>query len=356
MPALHNLLEPECLLRHFLENPPEGFSTFTLEGGVPAFSAPFDLMTTMEPAVRRKLESLPFASRWRRLLRSDTCFVGTTVSEYAPLPASEDPEAFVGRMTAALAPRFPFLIVKDLPTDPALVGEAACAYSSRVAEACRNAGYLLVEGQALAYVPIDFASTDAFLARMSHARRRDVRRKLRGASRLQVEEIPGGDPRFEDESLVAALHKLYRNVYRQSEIHFDLLTESFFGAVLRDAAGGVVVFTYRAEGELIGFNLCLAGNGMLMDKYVGFAYPQARERNLYAVSWFRNLEYAQSRGFRCYIAGWTDPEVKRSLGARMTMTRHAVYVRNPVLRKVLAPFRRYFESDSRWREGRCRSG
>ena len=39
---LHNLLEPLSLVRHFGEHPPEGFVSLDL--GVPAFSARFDLL------------------------------------------------------------------------------------------------------------------------------------------------------------------------------------------------------------------------------------------------------------------------------------------------------------------------
>ena len=65
------------------------------------------------------------------------------------------------------------------------------------------------------------------------------------------------------------LYALYRNVYDQSAIHFDLLSAEFFRAVLRDAASGGVVFTYRAAGKLIGYNLCFVHGGKLLDKYVG---------------------------------------------------------------------------------------
>ena len=113
-----------------------------------------------------------------------------------------------------------------------------------------------------------------------------------------------------------------------------------------------VVFLYRAEGALIGFNLCLRGAAMLIDKYVGFAYPQSRHYNLYAVSWLHNLAYALAHGMRYYVAGWTDPEIKRALGARFTFTQHAVYVRNRALRTLLGPFKRFFESDRKWQDAR----
>ncbi len=320
----------------------------SLNSGVPAFSVPFDLLTTMEPAVRRRVEALPFSYWWKRYLRPNTCFVGTTVSEYALLPGATPPEIFVRDLLTDMAPRYPFLIIKDIPTDAALVDDAAYTYSRRLADVCREAGFILVEGQALAYVPIDFASTEEFIARLSRARRKDLRRKLKSVSELEIEEIPTGDARFQDETLLVTFYALYLNVYRQSEIHFDLLTAAFFKAILQDVASHGVVLVYRVKGELIGYNICFIENRMLVDKYVGFVYPQARDYNLYAVSWFRNLDYALAHGLRCYVAGWTDPEIKRYLGARFSLTQHAVYVRNPVLRRILAPFKRFFEADHQW--------
>jgi uncharacterized protein len=330
--TLHNLLEPASLIRHFHNHPPEGFASIDIDG-VPAFATKFDLTTTLEPAVRRRLKWLP---RWRPM----TCFVGTTVSEYALFRPDSRPEELIrGRHVT------PFLIIKDIPTEATLVGADALNYSRRVADTCRNAGFVLVDGQALAYVPIDFASTDEYLSRLSHARRKGLRRKLRSRASLQIEAIPTGDSRFNNESFLAELYILYRNVYDQSEIHFDLLTAEFFRAVLQDADVHGIVFFYRAGGVLIGFNLCVGENAMLIDKYVGFRYPEAPDHDLYTVSWFHNLEYALERGFTTYVAGWTDPEIKRQLGASFTFTMHAVYVRNPILRMLLKPFKRFFESD-----------
>jgi predicted N-acyltransferase len=84
-----------------------------------------------------------------------------------------------------------------------------------------------------------------------------------------------------------------------------------------------------------------------VDKYIGLVYPEARNFNLYFVSWFQNLEYALKRGLKTYIAGWTDPKVKASLGAKFTMTRHAVYVRNWLLRSLISRFKHVFESDTK---------
>ncbi len=340
---LHNLLEPARLIRHFGLTPPEGFSCLGMEP--PVFRARFDLLTTLEPRVRKRIDALPLARLWRRSLRVASTFVGTTVSEYALLPDAA-PTAVLSSLLAATGDLL--VIVKDLPVEAVLVGDAALAQANRYADACSAAGFVLVDGQALAYVPIDFASIDEFLSRFSHSRRKTLRRKLRSRREVEVEAIDTGDVRFEDEAFVSSIYALYRNVYDQSEIHFDLLTEPFFRAVLRDPECGGTLFCYRAAGRMIGWNLCFANDGMFIDKYVGFEYPAAREYDLYAVSWFHNLEFARAHGHRVYVAGWTDPDVKRQLGARFTPTLHAVRIRNPLLRFMLKCSKRWFEPDRRW--------
>jgi hypothetical protein len=338
-----NLIEPAGLVHTFQKHPPEGFRVVDLCSGVPAFSASFDLLTTVEPSVRRVIDALPFAKRWRPLLHARTCFIGTTVSEYALFPAHVSPEEIAQCIVASVGADYPFVIIKDVPGDSVLVGEDAFAWSQKLAEACAGLGYVTLEGQDLAYVAIDFSSAEEFLARRSHARRKNLRRKLRSASALRVEEIPAGSAILTD-AMIARLYDLYLNVYRQSEIHFDLLTRDFFRALFLDSDSGGIVFLHYREDALIGFNLCFRTETMLIDKYIGFAYPQAHEHNLYTVSWFHNLEYALARGLRYYVAGWTDPEVKRELGAEFTVTRHLVYVRNRFLRAILARSKRLFES------------
>ena len=346
-PALHNRLEPAGLVQHFMAAPPQGFSPLRLTGSVPAFAMRFDLSTTVDPETRAKLKALPFARSWWQYLCAQTCFVGTTVSEYALLPRCTPPETFVRQLLEEVAPHYPFLIVKDIPVDATLVGAEAHGYSRSVADACRAHGFVLLQGQALAYVPVDFDSIDDLLGRMSRSRRRDIRRKLKTASSLQIRAVATGDTLFDDERILATFYEQYLNVYRKSTIHFDLLSAGFWRALLQDADSRGIVFMYCAGGEMIGYNVCFVENGALVDKYVGFAYPQAREHNVYIVSWFRNLQYALDHRLRYYVAGWTDLEIKRYLGARFTMTQHAVYARNSLLRGALRTFKRFFETDYR---------
>ena len=343
-------LEPDALLAHFMAQPPLGFTVQLSPQGMPSFVARFDLLTTADDALRRRVTRLPLFRWWGRVLRWRTRFAGTTVSEYAPLPAAVSPAALAQGLKTAYGRECQLLIVKDIAQDSPLLSDADNTYAHAFASACEREGFVLLEGQALAWVPIDFASDDEYLARLSSSRRKQIRRKLRSRAELQIETVHTGDARFNDDARLAEFYALFDNVYAQSEIHFDRLTSEFFRVVLQDANSGGVVFIYRHAGRMIGWNLCYEHAGKLIDKYIGLAYPQSREHNLYVVSWMNNLGYARQRGLSHFVAGWTDPQIKSELGARMTFTRHAVYARNLLLRAVLRRLAGHFESDRNWHD------
>lgn len=349
--AFRNLPEPPALAGLFVRHPPQDFACRTDRLGVPVFSTTFDLLTTLEPAARRRLAALPFFNVWSELLRRQTCFAGTTLTEYAPLPQDVSPAAVIDNLLAEHAGGHTLTIIKDLPDRSPLLPEEDNAFADALAALAVDRGFIQVEGQALAYVPINFADCDQYLGRLSASRRKDVRRKLKKRPALEMETVPLGDARFADPVFLEELYAMYLAVFAQSAIQFDLLSREFFAALLQHREIGGVVFLYRHGERLAGYNICLIENNMLIDKYVGFVYPLARELNLYCISWMVNLEFALERGLHTYIAGWTDPLVKASLGASFTFTRHLVWVNNPLLRRILRPLRRFFESDGHLMRG-----
>ena len=346
-----NQLEPQGLVSSFLGHPPVDFQASLSPAGVPVFTAKFDLLTTADKSTRRIVTALPLYRFWGAWLRPRTCFVGTTVSEYALFNPEVAPRALIQSLKETHAKAHLFLIIKDIPQDSPLLDSGSNRYAAEIVAEAQRAGFVILEGQALAYLPIDFSSIDEYYKRLSYKGRKDVRRKLRSRAELTIETVRTGSTFFADRAVLARLYQLYCNVYEQSEIHFDLLSREFFEVVLNEPDDAGIVFIYRHRGELIGFNLCFKTNDKLVDKYVGFAYPRAREMNLYFVSWVHNIEYALTHDLKTYVAGWTDPEIKARLGASFTFTRHAIYVRNPLLRAGFRLFARRFESDRIWHEG-----
>lgn len=345
MKRLLNLLEPLPLVEAFLAEPPEGFKAVRIETGagrIPAFLTKFDFRTSADKGVKKWLDRFDFI-----IPKPLTLFIGATVSEYALFPEGVKPEEIKKLALSELKRRrAKFLIVKDIPADSPLLDSVENAFSRELAAQFEKSGFFILQGQALAYVPIDFSSTEEFLSKFSKSRRKDFKRKLRSFDDITVTAVATGSPFFDDER-VAMFYKLFMNVYDKSYIHFDKMTAAFFSRVLKDGTSGGVVFVYRHSGNIIGFNLCFRKGDALVDKYVGFVYPDAKEHNLYFLSWFYNLEYCVKEGLKYFIAGWTDPEIKAYLGAKFTHTRHAVYIKNPVLRMAFGRFKGAFESDKK---------
>lgn len=345
-----NQLEPNELIANFLSYPPHDFHAWQDDSGVPMFSAKFDLLTTADDDLKNKVVKFPFYRFWRKLLQPSTCFIGTTVSEYTLLTGRLSANLLAKQIRQQYSKKFPLTIVKDIPQQSPLLDAMTNDYSQQFIDQLTSLGFIEVEGQALAWVPIDFDDIDDYLSRLSYSRRKNFRRKLKRQSELVIDIIELGDSRFSQQSVLDDYYRLYLNVFQQSEIHFDCLSKAFFTQLLQNRDANGKIFTYYYQDQLIGYNICFIFQNTLVDKYIGFSYPQARDLNLYYISWFYNLTYAKQMGLKAYIAGWTDPDVKASLGAKFTFTKHMVYVRNPLLRAILKKLSHQFESDRQWQE------
>lgn len=351
-----NLLEPESLANAFLTEPPEGFEIVSIDVDgktLCGFIAELDLFTTADGKVKRFYEKhkglLP--DFIQKLLKPKVLFIGTTVTEYALFPYSINTDSMRERLISKLHDSgLQFLIIKDVPSMSPLLSEKENEFSSGVLTQLRDNGFFVLYGQALSYVPIDFSSTDEYMNRLSRSRRKDLRRKLRSISDITIDQLKAGDEFFTEKN-IDTLYGLYLNVYNRSDIHFDKLTRPFFKKIFEDKTGSGIVFLYRHHEKIIGFNLCFLFRGCLVDKYVGFLYPDSHDFNLYFVSWFYNLDFCVRNNLKTFIAGWTDPEIKSYLGATFTYTSHAVYIKNPALRFVLGRFKSVFESDKHVLEG-----
>ncbi|ALH95896.1 peptidogalycan biosysnthesis protein [Acinetobacter equi] len=341
-----NQLEPQSLVDAFLKHPPQDFELY-LEKEIPAFTMQFNLLTTLDSKLKKKIENIYGYKRWKNFITFQTCFMGTTVTEYSPLCAQKDINEAI-RLFKEIGKEQSLTIIKDLPLNSPLLSDLENKYSQNLIEYAKKQGFFVVEGQALAYVPINFINREDYLSKLSKSRRKNLKRKLKCLDYLRIEWVKTGTTKFQSVEFCKYLYSLYFSVYQQSEIHFDLLTINFFNEILLDAESGGCVALYWFGEELVGYNICYEYQDNLIDKYIGFNYELALKFNLYFVSWFVNLDYALERNLKYYIAGWTDPEVKAQLGAKFTFTTHLVWVRQPILRQVLKPIKHIFEADKKW--------
>lgn len=336
-----NQLEPSELIDLFVKFPPYDFKARKNKKGIILFETLFDILTTAEDFLAKRLRAFENLPILKGFFKPPATFVGTTVSEYLVLPEL-DKNQFIDSIFDGWNTEY--LIVKDIPKNSPLLSEEENAYSDNLVKLLEKRGFVILTGQALAYRFIDFTSIDEYLMKFSQKRRYDFRRKLKKRSQLRLEIEDSGN--F-DNKRVVEYYSMYESVYNKSYVHFDKLTLDFFSELLKSKTLGAKIFSYyiKDTNELIGYKICFQGKDYLIDKYAGFKYPEALDFSVYFISWFDNLEYCINNKFKKFIIGWTNPEVKAYLGADFNFTLHAVYPRNPLIRRSLKYLSRFFESD-----------
>jgi predicted N-acyltransferase len=339
MAKFRNAFEPDWYIEAFAKEPPQGFQVGKRNDLI-YFVIKFNLLTTLDHHVKRWLNFLEPI-----LYRPKTVFLGGTNTEYCCLP----------KMTSSLELRSAVLellkenqatcaIVKDLPSECPLLSAEDNKSAAELLKVLTDSGFQIVTGEALAYIPIDFASIPEFMSRFSSNRRHQLKKKLRVRDQIKIEELITGRDKISEE-LLDRLYGLYEQVYAQSEIHFDKLTKEFFRTILTDGEESGRLFLYSVDGTILSFVTGLVYEERFIYKYIGFDYSRSREFNLYYITWFHMLEYCLRHQLKVMIAGWTDPEIKAYLGSRFSYTFHAVYFRSHLLRWLLTKLKRFFESD-----------
>jgi hypothetical protein len=346
-----NSLEPKSFVDAFINYPPEHFSinkTLLEDSGIISFFADFNLLTTLEDEAKKYVAKISrfafFRYLIKKILTPNTLFVGTSISEYCLLPESKNTDQLVECIVEGYRQsNKPLLIVKDIPQNSALLSQIENENADKLIKQLEKKGLIIVTGQALAYMDIDFTSFDEYLAKLSGSRRTDFRRKLKLATELKRVEVKTGTSFFSDE-IVDQLYHQYETVFERSDIHFDKLSVSFFKQVFQHTNDGYV-YIYNYQGRIVGFNLCYIIGDKFVDKYIGTSDEDVKNLSLFYNMKFDNIKLCLENGLKRYVVGYTSPEAKASLGCKFTYTYHAVYIRNPILRFILKRLKSLFEGD-----------
>lgn len=194
----------------------------------------------------------------------------------------------------------------------------------------RRHRYTPVASLPMAYLAIDFASTEEYLSRLSHATRKDMRRKLRRRSEVRVEFAD----RLDD--VLVELMEMYSETRARSDWQFETLSGDYFKNLKAGLGDAALVALYYSGRQLIGANLLLVDGHTLLDKFFVMRSDPGRDLNLYFISWFTNIDVCLRRGLRLYLSGQAAYEAKLRLGCKLQRNwlffRHSNTVVNWLLR------------------------
>ena len=197
------------------------------------------------------------------------------------------------------------------------------------AKAARVAGYQPTPGMPSAVLDIDFQTLEAYFTRLSHATRKDMRRKLKALADLRIEVV------HDLTDLEPRIAELYRQTRERSDLQFEDLTAAYFTGVLAALRERALCVVYWVGEDLVGFNLLLQDGTTLLDKFFCMDTARGPAFNLYFVSWFTNVRLCLERGLSRYQSGQAAYENKLRLGSRLIGADMYFRHRRPLVNRAL---------------------
>ena len=299
-----------------------------LRAVIPAFLTDYELDTTLTGPLRRITDAM---SRWfPRLLCQRMLGLGSPVAEVCHLGFEPGTSATEHRrlLDAIFARAEDF--AREQGVQMFAAKDSSAAQDALWTHAAKTQHMRRQPGLPTACLNVPFASLDEYLASLSKATRKDMRRKLKAAADLRVEW------RTNIDDIVDDVMPLYRSTYANAEFSFEELTPEYFRGVLRELGPRASCVTYWFGARLVAFNLVLHDEKRLLDKFLGMDYAVAREHNLYFCTWFENVRYCIERRIPLYQSGQGLHGVKRRLGSHLSPNWLWYRHRNRALDAILA--------------------
>jgi uncharacterized protein len=185
-----------------------------------------------------------------------------------------------------------------------------------------------VQCQPFAQLPINFNSLEEFLARLSRAARKDLRRKMRAFHDVRVVRSRTISP------FLDRVYKLYLETAARGPLALGVHNRLFFEKICERVPGAEYTL-YFVKDELAAFNLLVVNQQGMGDKYFCMDYELGRKYNLYVLSWLENVRCCVERKIPFYYGGQGAEKTKAHLGATFIPSFILFKHRQPVIDRFL---------------------
>jgi hypothetical protein len=290
---------------------------------LPLFETRFDLSTFVEGWIKK---SLKVAGRLvPSLFQPRILGVGLLVGESSEIGI--DPQIDAGTLESAFQLAFDTLqtLAAELKSDIVALYNFS-HYGGLPAEVLNT--FHRAKCQSCARMPIDFKNLEEFLARLSRAARKDLRRKMRVAPEVRVIRSRNISP------FLDRIYHLYRATVERSPMAFGAHNRLFFEKICERVPGAEYTLYFVRE-ELAAFNLLVVKQEAMVDKNFCMDYELGREYNLYVLSWLENIRTCVERGIPLYHGGQGVEKTKAHLGAALIPMYLLFKHRQPVIHRFL---------------------
>jgi len=289
----------------------------------PLFETRFDLSTFVEGWIKK---SLKVAGRLLpSLFQPRVLSVGLLVGEWSEIGI--DPQIDAGTLEAACKMAFGALetLAAELKSD--FVGFYNFNHYGKLpGEVFKK--FNRVQCQSCARLPINFNSLEEFLARLSRAARKDLRRKMRVSHEVRVIRSRNISP------FLDRIYNLYLETVARGPLAFGVHNRLFFEKFCERVPDAEYTL-YFVQEELAAFNLLVVKEEAMGDKYFCMDYELGRKYNLYVLSWLENVRCCVERKIPLYHAGQGAERTKAYLGATLIPSFILFKHRRPVIDRFL---------------------
>jgi len=202
----------------------------------------------------------------------------------------------------------------------------------------RQRGFTRLPSLPMARLNIEYSSFDEYMTRaLSHATRKDLRRKFKAAGRaapIEMSVVKDVSP------FVNEVYPLYMQVYERSSHHFEKLTPQYLCELGRRMPDKVRFFIWRQNGRAIAFSICMVQDDTIYDEYIGLDYPLALDLHLYHYTFRDIFTWAIANGYKWYRSSGLNYDPKLHLKCRLEpldlYVRHASPAISAVLSLILS--------------------
>jgi predicted N-acyltransferase len=194
--------------------------------------------------------------------------------------------------------------------------------------------YTKIISMPTAFLKINFSNLDEYFLKLSHATRKDIRRKLKKLSEIRIERKTNID------DMIDIIYPMYLSTRGRSDWQFETLEKDYFQLVLRQMPENSFCSIYYSSEKPLAANFFLVNENTLIDKYFCAFSEDARNYNLYFISWVENIKFCLENGIKKYIAGQAGYENKTRLGCDFVINWLYFYHRNfiiNILLKIASP-------------------
>ena len=325
------------------EGEPGGSRSGRLVALCPVFRLNYNLATAVQGGLRRAADAV--AKLFPRLLHLSLIGLGSPVGERCHIGFA--PELDDSQKREVLLVMLDALAVEAKRHKIGMVGikDLAETDNKLLAASLKSRGFTHVNSLPVAVLDLAGGGEDGYFDRLSPAMRKDLRRKLKKAGSVRIEQ------RVSIDGIEAQIDALFHATRENSVLDygaFEDLPPGYFTRMMRALGPRAFLMLYYAEGELAAFNLMLRDDTRLIDKFWGMRRDLARRHDLYFISWMANVRLCLAQNIPLLQTGQTAYAAKLRLGSRLVPShvwfRHRNFVLDRMLR-LLARFIAYDQMD-----------